>query len=116
MTRRRNRADDAAEHTRKQRIWNLSANASAETIADWDIKPDFFVEGVLQLLASGTAVMLGTTMNGGAVSVTLYQGDDKQRVYVTDSIEWDDLWIAIVNQAKERVNEAKPEKIRSIGD
>jgi hypothetical protein len=104
------------EETLKRREWNLSSNASAESVGDWDIKPEPFIEGILQLLASGTAVMLGSTMSGGAISITLYQGDEKQRRYVTDAIEWDDVWFSICQQARGNVAETKRPELRAVGD
>lgn len=116
MVRKRNPRDDAATNAHKQRVWDLSSNATAEAIEDWDIKPEQFIQGVLEILSSGAALMLGTTMSGAAVSITIYEGDEKQRVYVADTIEWDDFWLSIVRQAQKRKEASRPQDIRAIGD
>ena len=82
--------------------WFRTANSGTEGIGEWDIKQEQMADAILSLLASGCAIMLGVTSDGGAVSVTIYSGDVKTRKYVTDAIELDDCLAAVVATARAR--------------
>jgi len=95
----------------KQAIdWYATTDSTAEGVADWDIKTDKYAEAILKVLASGCAIMFGTTMDGGAVSVTIFQDEKKSRKYLTDSVELDD-WadnILKVYWARQKRNSPQP--------
>ena len=80
--------------------WFASADSGLESIEDWDSKAQTFAEAVLGVLAAGNAIMFGVSQQGDAVSVTIYVGDSKQRKWVTDSIELDDLMGVIWKQGR----------------
>lgn len=80
--------------------WFLTADAHAQGVGEWDIKAGQLADAVLQILSAGSAVMFGVTSDGGAVSVTIFDGDSKQRRYLTDSVELDDWSDAILGTAK----------------
>lgn len=90
------------EGVAKAREWFASSGSSTEGVADWDIKTQALAEVVLGLLAQKCAVMFGVALDGRAVSVTIYEGDAKQRKWVTDAIEFDDLIALVGNQLRGR--------------
>lgn len=75
--------------------WFGSSSESVEGVIDWDLKSQTMTEAILGVLAAGNAIMFGVSMSGDAVSVTIYAGESKQRKWVSDSIELDDLMNAI---------------------
>lgn len=96
--------------------WFKTSASRAQQCDDWDIKTEVFAEAVLGLLSAGRAVMFGSSRDGGAISVTIYDGDNKAREWVADSIEFDDLMQHLARRVEERKNADAPQKIRSIGD
>lgn len=96
--------------------WFKTSNAHAKFCDDWDVKDAVFVEAVLGLLSLGKAVMLGSSRDGGAISVTIYDGDNKSREWVTDSIEFDDLMLVIAQKVGQFREREEGSKIRAIGD
>jgi hypothetical protein len=88
------------EAARKLTDWFGTADASTEKIADWDIKEGVLAAAVLGVLSRGDGIMFGCSMDGGAISVTIYSGDVKRRKWLNDSIELDDLLAAIAKRAK----------------
>lgn len=96
--------------------WFASADSDVQAIAEWDLKPEAFVAGVLEVLQAGNAIMFGVSMLGDSVSVTVYAGEAKQRKWVTDSIELDDLMAAIAQRGRERRSGDISPKLRAIGD
>lgn len=82
--------------------WFGSADESMESVGDWDVKQAAMVGAVLEVLSAGDGIMFGISMDGRAVSVTVYSGDTKHRKWVTDAIEFDDLMAAIYRRGLER--------------
>lgn len=93
----RNRQNPRYEPTNKESVdaWFASSNSDAHAVLDWDVKAQQMAEAILGVLAAGSAVMFGRSMSGDAISVTIYTGDHKQRKWVADAIEFDDLMAAI---------------------
>lgn len=85
--------DKAATRLRLDK-WFAAADAGVIGVADWDIKRDLFCDVLQAMLADGLGVWFGMTRSGAAISITLVDGEFKQRVYVGDSVEWDDFWLA----------------------
>lgn len=75
--------------------WFGSSNESVDSVGEWDLKSQTLAEAILGVLAAGSAIMFGVSLAGDAVSVTIYTGDTKQRKWVTDAVELDDLMAAI---------------------
>lgn len=88
-----------AEEAQKVSIWNLTEDASLEGVRHWDIKAGQFAEAILCILATGSAIMVSTTQQGAAMSLTIYDGDSKVRKYVSDSIELDDWSDDVIGRA-----------------
>lgn len=108
------RAGETAEAAfNRLTTWGASADASAEGVAEWDIKRDTFVDVMMAMLSDGLGVWLGVTRDGGAVSITLVDGDHKERKYVHDSVEWDDFWDSKVSAAQRVRNARKPVPLRA---
>jgi hypothetical protein len=101
MARNKSQPRYTAEAAQKRLDWFASADASAEGIADWDIKTQLLAEAVLGTLAMGSAIMLGVSMSGDAVSVTIYVGETKHRKWVTDSIELEDYLAVVVDRVRQ---------------
>jgi hypothetical protein len=81
-------------------IWNDTVDADVARVHQWDIKAQQFSEALLCILATGSAIMLSTTQQGAAVSLTIYDGDNKVRAYVSDSIELDDWSDKVIGRAR----------------
>lgn len=88
-----------AEEAAKVSIWNQTEDASIEGVRHWDIKAAQFAEAILCILATGSAIMVSTTQQGSAMSLTIYDGDNKVRKYVSDSIELDDWADDVIGRA-----------------
>lgn len=113
MVRRKSGQRTTAEETSRRRVWWETADSHPSMIADWDLKSEQFTQAVLEVLASGDAIMFGVTQSGDAVSVTIYSGEDKSRKWVADSIELDDLMGVICKRGKAERNASN---IRHIAD
>ena len=100
MSNSKSRRAYTAKQTQERRDWFGTADASAEAVADWDIKIEQFAAAVLGVLGAGDAIMFGVSMSGDAVGVTIYSGESKSRKWVTDSIEFDDLMALIARRAR----------------
>lgn len=96
----RNSRSNPADTRRKHIDWFLSSDESVQAIANWDLKVEALASAVVQVLAAGDAIMFGVSLAGDAVSVTIYSGERKSRKWVTDSIELDDLMIAIASRGR----------------
>lgn len=80
--------------------WYTQTNAHASDVGDWDLKSQQFTDAVLTLLAGDLAVMFGRTRDGGAISVTIFDGPERTRVYLDDAIAMDDWADLILAGAK----------------
>lgn len=82
-------------------IWGTFGERNQPKCNDWDPKATDFAQALLEVLASGCAVMLGTAREGSAVSITIYQDDYKYpRVWIADAEELDDWSRAILAKVK----------------
>jgi len=59
-----------------------------------------FMETLAVVLVSGGGLLMSTTQDGGALSVTLYLGDERFRSYATDREELDALLEAVRDHAE----------------
>lgn len=91
---------DAAKAYERNRDWLSHNGSSVEGVRDWDIRDGVFVAAVLGLLAEGCAVMFGTGAEGRAVSITVWDGDNKQRKWVSDAVELDLLLESVVSRLR----------------
>lgn len=96
--------------------WFKSSDADATECDNWDIKPQATIDAILGLLASGRGVMFGRSYAGDSLSITVYDGESKKRVWVTDSIEWDDAMSAICERLASMNKGDGRAKLRAIGD
>lgn len=88
------------EAVQKASIWYSTEDSSAENVRQWDFKAQQFAEAIICIIATGAAVMVGTTQAGGAVSLTIFDGDAKVRKYANDSIELDDWSDDVIGRAR----------------
>src|SRR4051812_17753244 len=93
------RANFTAEAAAKKMQWNLSNDASAETVGEWDVKLEQLGKAVLAVLSAGDAIMFGVSVDGNSISVTVYSGERKTRKWVSDSIDLDDTTALILRQS-----------------
>jgi hypothetical protein len=93
-------AEDGATRVAAARVWFATADSDASQIGSWDVKTALTVRAILATLAAGCAIMLGVTRDGGAVHITIYDGEAKHRVYIADSVEWDDAMDAVLQTAQ----------------
>jgi len=84
----------------KQSIWNMTEDSSAEGVRHWDFKTGLFAEAIVCVIATGAAVMVGTTQHGGAVSLTIFDGEARIRKYVNDSVELDEWSADVIGRAQ----------------
>lgn len=112
MARSNRQRSYTAEEAVKKSIWNLSADASAEAVLDWDIKTELLTEAIQQVLSAGDAILFGTRYDGGAISVTILSGDSKTRKWCDDALQFEDVLGMIVAQGKA----AQRGTIRAVGD
>jgi hypothetical protein len=77
----------------------MGNDASATGVRQWDIKAGQFAEAILCILATGSAVMLATTQQGGALSITIFDNDIRVRKYVGDSIDLDEWSTDVIGRA-----------------
>lgn len=96
--------------------WFATADSDVTAIADWDCKTGTLAAAVLEVLQAGNAIMFGVSMAGDAVSVTVYAGEAKQRKWVSDSIELDDLMAAIVQRGRTARGVTGLRELRAVGD
>jgi hypothetical protein len=88
------------ETKRKIEWFATSSDSSALNVGDWDVKTDVLAAAVLGVLSCGDAITFGTSLDAGAISVTIYSGDSKIRKWVNDSLELDDLLALVAKRAQ----------------
>jgi len=84
----------------KQSIWNLTEDSSAEGVRHWDFKVGLFAEAIICVIATGAAVMVGTTQQGGAISLTIFDGERRIRKYASDSVDLDEWSADVIGRAQ----------------
>src|SRR4051794_9409962 len=100
----------------KQFEWFAHAASQPAQCDSWEIKTELTCDVLFGLLASGVAVMFGSARDGGALSVTIYDGDSKQRVWIDDAIEWEDLMLALNTRIQARKKGLAEIQLRAVGD
>jgi len=88
------------ESVARQTIWNMQEDASIAGVQHWDIKTAQFAEAVLCILATGSALMIGTTQGGGAMSLTIFDGEARIRKYAGDSVDLDEWSEDVIGRAR----------------
>jgi hypothetical protein len=99
VTRNGNRRLNPVETRQRIEWFATSSDASALSIGEWDVKTEVLAAAILGVLSRGDAITFGSSMDGGAISVTIYSGDSKQRKWVNDSMELDDLLAVVARHA-----------------
>jgi len=94
------------EAFQKQSIWNLTEDASVEGVLNWDYKVAQFAEAIFCILGTGAAVMVGTTQQGGALSLTIFDGEARIRKYAGDSIDLDEWSADVIGRARKYLDQA----------
>jgi hypothetical protein len=61
-----------------------------------------FERAILSALVAGLGILLAPTSDGGAVSVTVYDGELRLRSYAGSQDEWNDALQAILDLATEK--------------
>lgn len=69
-----------------------------------------FMETLAVVLVSGGGMLMSTTQDGGALSVTLYLGDERYRSYATDKEELDALLEAVRDHAEAFMLETRAQR------
>lgn len=109
MPRSRGTQDHPKNDPVKALGWYGSSNESVEGVADWDLKAETLVEAITGVLAKGWAIQFGTSYDGGAILITVYEEAGKRRKSVTDAIEFDDAIGMVWNQVRQpKVTKFRP--------
>lgn len=103
MARGRQQRSYTHEEAQDKADWFKSSNASVESIGDWDLKPQLVEQAVLGALSQGVAIMFSAALSGRAVSITIFDGDAKSRVYATDTIELEDALLKIIDRTRPKL-------------
>lgn len=98
---RRNPTAQAIPDPEKRFLWYFQASAHASEVGEWDLKSQQFTEAILTLLSADCGVMFGRTRDGGAVAITIYDGEARSRTYAADSIEMDDWANGVIAGARQ---------------
>lgn len=104
------------ETPEKQFDWFKTAASQPSQCDDWDVKTELLAEAVLGLLSLGKGIMLGTTRDGTAIALTLYDGDNKSRKYIGDAIDFDDAMSVIVDGVRTMKERSARREERVAGD
>jgi len=96
----RKKAGNNPEAVQKASIWYATEDSDISNLREWDFKAELLGEAIMAILASGAALMFGTTQHGSAVSITILDGEVRVRKYAEDSIALDDWSMSIVERAK----------------
>lgn len=76
-------------------------NGSAERnppVTDWE--PEYLADAVTGVLSAGDAVMFGCTSDGGAVCVTIFDGDQRHKNYFSKPDELNQFFRALAQEAR----------------
>lgn len=100
----------------KQFDWFKTAASQPAQCDAWDLKEHLLTEAVLGLLSLGKGIMFGTTRDGTAIAITLYDGDTKSRKYIGDAIDFDDAMSIIVEGVRAMKLKSSRREERATGD
>lgn len=67
-----------------------------------EVDPALFSECILSALAAGRGVLLASTSDGGALNVTLFEGDERSRTYASTPEEFSEALIALRGASEAR--------------
>lgn len=93
------RSEDGETRVREARDWFALSDSSPEGVATWDIKREQLADAVLAVLGTGSAIMFGVTRDVSAVSVTIFDGERKNRVFCGDSLDLDEAMATLLRVA-----------------
>lgn len=65
-----------------------------------DVDSDRWLEAINGCLDAGLGLLISATRDGGAISLTVYEGDDRSRSYASDAGELVELLAAVRDRAK----------------
>jgi len=94
------------EAVRVQSIWNMTEDSDASGVRNWDFKAQLFAEAIVCIIATGAAIMVGTTQQGGAISLTIFDGDARVRKYAGDSVDLDEWSADVIGRARRYLDQA----------
>lgn len=68
---------------------------------DWvkDVDSQLWMAAIIGCLDAGVGVLLSRTSDGGAVSITIYEGDERSRSYAVTADELTELLAAVRDRA-----------------
>lgn len=90
----------ARERT-NQLMWGQYGVRDWESLTSWDIKQVSFVQALLEIVASGSAVVLRPGSGGRAIGISIWEGDVRHpATWVYDSIEADAWADAILQRVR----------------
>jgi hypothetical protein len=98
---KRNPTAAAIPDVEKRFLWYSQSSAHATEVGEWDLKSQQLVDAILALLSAGCGVMFGRTRDGGAIAITIFDGDDRARTYADDSIALDDWANGVIAGARQ---------------
>ena len=114
---RRGKPEDRRGTNGEQKVaFSFTSNSSALEVANWDVKPQLLTDAILCGLASGLGIMFGKSLDGGSLSVTIYDGDAKSRKWVSDVVDLEDVLQAIIAHAQRSGVGAPRAGLRAVGD
>ena len=77
--------------------------ATSRTGAILSVPPDDLAKAIGMVLASGCALLLSPTSDGGALSVCVYVGDQKHKGYATSAEEFAELLMDVQDLAESHI-------------
>ncbi len=58
-------------------------SADASDLSKWDVDPTMVGEAVLRIVGFGDAILFGLTSDGGALRITIFDGDHRHNLYAS---------------------------------
>lgn len=86
--------DYAPGRTSQVKTLGSSSSTSPQTGEILSVPPQELMDALTVLCASGCGILISPTGDGGALSVTVYAGDQRHRAYVTSSASFSDALTA----------------------
>lgn len=87
-----------AKQDQQKLLWLQTGEHQGVTLADWDPKPEPFVQALLEVLATGATVVLRPGSGGRSFGIAIWEGDVRHAPkWLYDNEEVDD-WASWVNE------------------
>lgn len=77
--------------------FGASADATVEQLRSWDVKQERLVAAILGVLQAGRGIGFGSSWDGDAIIITIYDGGAKIKRKVYDSVEFDTAVASILS-------------------